>query len=221
MTASPVAEFAREQMVAQQIRAWDVLDEDVLNLFRRLPRELFVPAAYRDLAYADTRIPLPQGQHMLAPSLAGRILQALDVQPGEAVLEVGTGSGFLSACFALQGARVSSLEIHADIADQARRNLAAAGVPGVDVTHSDFFSRLADAGRYDAIALTGSLPLYDSRIEALLKPDGRLFAVVGEGAAMEARLITRAASGDRRQASLFETALDPLAHAPRAEHFRF
>jgi protein-L-isoaspartate(D-aspartate) O-methyltransferase len=221
MSMSQVAEFAREQMVAQQIRAWDVLDEDILNLFRRLPRESFAPAAYRDVAYADMQIPLPQGQHMLAPSVAGRILQALDVQPGENVLEAGTGSGFLSACFALQGARVSSLEIHADLAEQARLNLAAVGIQGVTVTHADFFSQLASAGRYDAIAVTGSLPLYDSRIEALLKPDGRLFVVVGEGAAMEARLITRSASGERRQNSLFETVLDPLAHAPRAEHFRF
>jgi protein-L-isoaspartate(D-aspartate) O-methyltransferase len=218
---SQVAEFAREQMVAQQIRAWDVLDDGVLNLFRRLPRETFAPAAYHDVAYADMQIPLPHGQHMLAPSVAGRILQALDVQPGERVLEAGTGSGFLSACFALQGAQVSSLEILADLAEQARLNLAAAGIPGITVTHADFFSQLAGPVRYDAIAVTGSLPLYDSRIEDLLKPDGRLFVVVGEGAAMEARLITRSASGERRQASLFETVLDPLAHAPRAEHFRF
>ena len=134
MSSPQVAEYAREQMVSQQIRAWDVLDNGILNLFRRLPREHFAPAAYRDVAYADTSIPLAHGQHMLSPKLAGRILQALDVQPREAVLEVGTGSGFLSACLALQGAAVSSVEIFADLADQARRNLAAAGIPGVEIT---------------------------------------------------------------------------------------
>lgn len=221
MSTSPVAAFAREQMVAQQIRAWDVLDENILNLFRRLPREQFVPQAYRDLAYSDFRVPLGEDQHMLAPSLAGRMLQALDVQAGESVLEVGTGSGFLSACLALQGARVSSVEIRAGLAAQAQRNLAAAGVAGVDVMNADFFSLLDGTARYDAIAVTGSLPVHDPRIEALLKPEGRLFIVVGEGAAMDARLVTLGAAGDRRQASLFETVLDPLDHAPRVEHFHF
>jgi protein-L-isoaspartate(D-aspartate) O-methyltransferase len=221
MSSPKAAEYAREQMVAQQIRAWDVLDEDILNLFRRLPREHFVPAAFRDVAYADTEIPLPHGQHMLAPNVAGRILQALDVQPAEQVLEVGTGSGFLSACFALQGARVSSLEIFADIAAQARLNLAAAGIAGVDVTTADALGRLAGPARYDAIAITSSLPIYDSRFEAQLKPGGRLFVVVGEGAAMDARRVTLEASGERRQDSLFETVLDPLVNALRIEHFRF
>ena len=221
MSSLQATAFAREQMVSQQIRAWDVLDNDILNLFRRLPREHFVPAAYRDVAYADTSIPLAHGQHMLSPKLAGRILQALDVQPRESVLEVGTGSGFLSACLALQGAAVSSVEIFADLAEQARRNLAAAGIPGVEVTQADALSLLAGPPRYDAIVITASLPVYDSRFEAQLKPGGRLFVVVGEGAAMEARLVTCEASGERRQDSLFETVLDPLVNAQRIEHFRF
>jgi protein-L-isoaspartate(D-aspartate) O-methyltransferase len=221
MSTSLVADYAREQMVAQQVRAWDVLDEAVLELLRNLPREHFVPEAYRDAAYADLPIPLAQGQHMLTPSVVGRVLQALDVQPGESVLEGGTGSGYLSACFARQGARVTSLEIRAELADRARRNLSAAGISGVDVTHADFFSRLDVAARFDVIALTGSLPVYDPRIETLLKPDGRLFVVVGAGAAMEAKLVTRHASGERREDSLFETVLDALDHAPRVPHFRF
>ena len=218
---TPATAFAREQMVSQQIRAWDVLDEDVLALFRRLPRELFVPAAYRDAAYGDLRIPLGDGQHMLAPSVAGRLLQALDVQPGESVLEAGTGSGYLSACLALQGAKVTSVEIRARLAAQARANLDAAGIPGVDVRHADFFSLLDGTARFDAIAVTGSLPLYDTRLESLLKPDGRLFVVVGTGSVMEARLVTLAASGDRREESLFETVIDPLDHARRASAFNF
>lgn len=221
MTSPQVAEYAREQMVSQQIRAWDVLDEQILNLFRHLRREQFVPPAYRDAAYADMAIPLGHGQHMLAPKVVGRILQALDVRPGEHVLEVGTGSGFLSACLALQGATVSSLEIFADIAEQARHNLAAAGSKGVRITTADALGALAGAPQYDAIVLTASLPVYDSRFEAPLKPGGRLFVVVGDGEPMDARLITREASGKRRQESLFETVLDPLVNALRIEHFRF
>ncbi len=221
MTRLQAAEYAREQMVAQQIRAWDVLDENVLNLFRQLVREQFVPAAYRDLAYADTDIPLGHGQHMLAPKIVGRILQALDVQPKEQVLEVGTGSGFLSACLALQGASVRTIEIYPDLAAQAQSNLASAGILGVQVTTGDALGMLAGPARFDAIVITASLPVYDSRFEAQLKPGGRLFVVVGEGAAMDARLITRELSGERRQESLFETVLDPLVNAQRLEHFRF
>jgi protein-L-isoaspartate(D-aspartate) O-methyltransferase len=221
MSMNTADAFAREQMVAQQIRAWDVLDDGILELFRRLPRESFVPAAYRDAAYADFPIPLGDGQHMLAPSLAGRLLQALDVQPGERVLEIGTGSGFLSACLALQGGKVTSVEIRPRLADHARANLAAAGIPGVDVRHADLYPMLDGADRFDAIALTGSLPEYDARLESLLQPEGRLFAVVGTGQFMEARLVTRLASGDRREDSLFETRLDSLDHARRPGLFEF
>ena len=218
---NPATAFAREQMVSQQLRAWDVLDDGILDLFRRLPREHFVPTAYRGTAYGDMPIPLAEGQHMLRPSVAGRLVQALAVQPGESVLEVGTGSGFLSACLALQGAQVTSVEIRAALADQARANLAAAGIPGVEVRHADFFSLLEGSARFDAIAVTGSLPLYDARIESLLKPEGRLFVVVGSGSVMEARLVTHDASGARREQSLFETVLDALDHAPRSPSFTF
>lgn len=225
MVSQQESEFAREQMVAQQIRAWDVLDLTVLDLFRRLPREDFVPAAYRDVAYADTPIPLSADQHMLTPKVAGRIVQALAVKPGEQVLEIGTGSGFLSACFSLQGARVRSLEINATLAEQARRNLQAAGFGSsqapIEVETADAYTRLSGTPTYDAIVFTASMPLYDARFEAQLKPGGRLFVVVGEGPAMDARLVTRETSGQRREASLFETVLDPLVNALRTEQFRF
>ena len=119
MSNLQASNYAREQMVSQQVRAWDVLDDTILDLLRRLPREHFVPPAYRDTAYADLPLPLGHGQHMLSPSIVGRIIQAVEVKPGQTLLEVGTGSGFLSACFSLQGAIVSSIEIHADIAAQA------------------------------------------------------------------------------------------------------
>jgi protein-L-isoaspartate(D-aspartate) O-methyltransferase len=221
MVSLQVSQYAREQMVAQQIRAWDVLDDDVLDLFRHLARETFVPAAFRDVAYADTQIPLGKGQHMLAPKVAGRIVQAMTVARGDQLLEVGTGSGFLSACFALQGAGVRSLEIHAELAAQARLNLAAAGLGSVQVETADAYLRLAATPAYDAIVITASMPFYDARFEAQLKPGGRLFVVVGEGPAMDARLITRDRQGGRREESLFETVLDPLVNALHVDTFRF
>src|SRR5579863_5569537 len=181
---------AREQMVEQQVRAWDVLDERVLATLRQVPRESFVPAAQRFRAYADAEVPLPGGQHMLRPSVVGRLLQALEPGPGRRALEVGAGSGFVTACLRAAGARVRSLELYADLADLAARNLAAFGMSDVEVVNADALN--ADTGeRYDAIAVTGSLPLYDARFERQLAVGGRLFVVVGEAPVMEARLIRR------------------------------
>ena len=221
MSSLPAANYAREQMVSQQIRAWDVLDDTILDLLRDLPREHFVPAAYRDTAYADMPLPLGHGQHMLAPSIVGRIIQAVAVQPGQTLLEVGTGSGYLSACFSRQGAIVSSLEIHADLAAQARRNLSDAGINNVALTHGDATELLATAPQHDVVVVTASLPVYDERFEQALRPGGRLLVVVGTGAAMDARLISRDANGGRQQQSLFETVLDPLVHAKQANAFHF
>lgn len=221
MSSQPAANYAREQMVSQQIRAWDVLDDTILDLLRDLPREHFVPATYRDTAYADLPLPLGHGQHMLSPSIVGRIIQAVAVQPGQTLLEVGTGSGYLAACFSRQGAIVSSIEIHADIAARARDNLSAAGINNVALTHGDATELLATAPRHDVVVVTASLPVYDSRFEAALQPGGRLFVVVGTGAAMDARLISLDGNGGRQQQSLFETVLDPLVHAKQANAFHF
>ncbi|MGH8266119.1 MAG: protein-L-isoaspartate O-methyltransferase family protein, partial [Steroidobacteraceae bacterium] len=156
---TPTAD-AREQMIEQQVRAWDVLDTRVLALLRQVPRELFVPPEQRFRAFADAEVPLAQGQHMLRPSVVGRLLQALQVAPGECVLEVGAGSGFVSACLRAAGARVRSLEILAELAELAGRNLSAAGMRDVEIVNADALN--ADSGaRYDAIAVTGSLPVYD------------------------------------------------------------
>lgn len=208
-------------MVSQQLRTWDVLDDAILDAVRSLPRELFVPEGHKDVAYADVSIPLPGGERMLPPNVVGRILQALKVLPGEQVLEVGTGSGFLTACLARLGAQVQSVEIHAELVEFARGALSAAGVSGPQLRRADVFTELDGAPRYDAIALTGSLPVYDGRFEAMLKPGGRLFVVVGEGPAMDARLITRTAAGGRELDSLFETQLPALVNALRTEGFRF
>jgi protein-L-isoaspartate(D-aspartate) O-methyltransferase len=213
-------ELAREQMVHQQVRAWDVLDERVLEVLARVRRECFVPEAWRELAFADTAIALPRAQHMLQPSVVGRILQALELTSTDVVLEIGTGSGFLSACLAAQARSVRTLEIFADLADFARGNLAATGVPNAIVECGDG-TQLEELGRYDAIALTASLPLYDKRFERALKPGGRLFVIVGEPPVMDARLVRRVGANTWSEQSLFETVVDPLINAAHRERFVF
>lgn len=211
---------AREQMVEQQVRAWDVLDARVLATLRQVPRESFVPPAQRFRAYADAEVPLPEGQHMLRPSVVGRMLQALEPGPGTRALEVGTGSGFVTACLRAAGARVRSLELYAALADLAATNLAAFGMSDVEIVNADALN--ADTGeRYDAIAVTGSLPLYDARFERQLAVGGRLFVVVGEAPVMEARLIRRISETAWATESLFETVIDPLVNAPRPARFSF
>jgi len=212
---------AREQMTYQQVRAWSALPPESLAVFDRLAREQFVPAAWQRLAYADLPVPLAHGQHMLRPSVVGRIVQAVAIQQAELVLEIGTGSGYVSACLSLLGAKVLSLEVHADIAEQARQNLRAAGLGDVQVEQADAFALPATGPRYDAIVLTGSMPVYDPRFEAMLRPGGRLFAVVGRAPIMEARLVTLDAQGKRTVHSLFETATDTLLHAPDPAVFSF
>jgi protein-L-isoaspartate(D-aspartate) O-methyltransferase len=216
---------ASEQMLEQQVRAWDVLDTRVLDAMRGVPRELFVPEAQRFRAYADAEVPLAHGQHMLRPSVAGRILQALLPRPEESVLEIGTGSGFLTACLRAMAARVRSLEIFPELAAAARRNLAAFGADAVEIRDADALQtqqlRAAVDGRYGAIAITASLPLYDERFEQLLAVGGRLVAVVGEAPVMEARLVRRLTEDQFISASLFETVIDPLIHAARPPEFAF
>jgi protein-L-isoaspartate(D-aspartate) O-methyltransferase len=210
----------REQMIEQQVRAWDVLDERVLDVMRRVPREPFAPPEQAYLAYADVEVPLPCGQHMLRPSVAGRVLQALMPAPDEPVLEVGAGSGFLTACLSAFGARVRSLEVFAELAGAARRNLDALGMRDTEVLEADAFS-FESGARYGAIVLTGSLPLYDARFERMLGVGGRLFAVVGEAPVMEARLVRRTAEDAWATESLFETVIDALVNAARPPQFTF
>jgi protein-L-isoaspartate(D-aspartate) O-methyltransferase len=207
-------------MVDQQVRAWDVLDERVLEVMRQVPRELFVPAGQRYRAYADAEVPLSHGQHMLRPSVAGRLLQGLLPQPHEQVLEIGAGTGFITSCLRAMSAGVSSLEIHPDLADSARGNLAALGVRGVEVLDAN--ALLFETGtRFDAIAVTASLPLYDERFARMLKIGGRLFIVVGEAPVMQAQLVRRTAEDSWSTQSLFETVIDPLVNAVRLPEFTF
>jgi protein-L-isoaspartate(D-aspartate) O-methyltransferase len=210
---------ARQQMVDQQIRTWEVLDPRVLQALAAVPREAFVPDEYKALAFADAPLPIGSGQTMLAPLLQGRILQALDIDRLETALEIGTGTGYLCACMHLLARQVHSIELHAPLADIARSNLRAVACPASVETRDAFGP--APLGSYDAIAVTGSLPLYDRRFEQALKVGGRLFVVVGEAPVMEALLVRRVTDTEWLRESLFETAIDPLVGGPRRDAFVF
>lgn len=211
---------ARRQMIEQQVRAWEVLDLKVLEAMECVRREEFTPPAYRDLAFADMNVPLGHGQHMLAPKVEGRILQALELKPDDAVLEIGTGSGYFAACLGALARSVKSIEIHPDLAASARTNLARNNVHNVSVETADVFA-YSDAARYDAVVLTGSLPVYDARFEQWLAVGGRLLVVVGQGPVMEARRLTLTGPGEWLREGLFETVMDPLAHAAEPPKFVF
>ena len=210
----------REQMIEQQVRAWDVLDERVLDIFRKVSRERFTPEQQRFRAYADGEVPLPHGQHMLRPSVVGRLLQALALTGPEHVLEIGAGTGFITACLRTAAARVRSVEIFPALAEMARRNVDSLGMRDIDIVTADAL-QLDTGVRYGAIAVTGSLPVYDERFERQLEIGGRLFVVVGEPPVMEARLIRRTGEGNWSSESLFETVIDPLVNARRLPEFRF
>ena len=213
-------QFARRQMIEQQVRAWEVLDLKVLEALERVPREEFVPATYRELAFADTSVPIGHGQTMLPPKVEGRILQALDLQPGDHVLEVGTGTGFFAACIGQLARSVRTVDIHADFVTAAAGAWRRVGAHNATADVYDAML-LAERDTYDAIALTASLPVYDARFERALKVGGRLFVTVGTGPLLEARRITRVGADEWLRESLFETSMPPLIHAPEPPRFVF
>ncbi|MFO1376539.1 MAG: protein-L-isoaspartate O-methyltransferase [Steroidobacteraceae bacterium] len=213
-------EATRRQMVSQQVRTWDVLDPRTLEAMAAVPRERFVPEQFRDAAYADAPIPLGHGQHMLPPKTDGRILQALAINAGDTILDVGTGSGYLAACLAHRGGRVRSLEIFPDLAASAMRNLAASGFPQVAVEVADA-SRFSEVDRYDVIAVSAALPAYDRRFERALRVGGRLFLVVGRPPVMFAKLVVRTGADEWVAENLFETEIDPMVNATAPSGFRF
>jgi protein-L-isoaspartate(D-aspartate) O-methyltransferase len=213
-------EAARRQMIDQQVRAWDVLDERVLETLATVPREQFVPEAYRAVAFADAPIPIGHGQVMLTPALEGRILQALAPARGERALEIGTGSGYFAACLAHLTGSVDTIEIHPELAASAARALGSQGIARVSVETGDAFAREFPSG-YEIIAVTGSLPAREPRFERALAVGGRLFAVIGTGPAMEARRVTRTGEDSWLEEALFETRIPPLVLPARPSRFRF
>jgi protein-L-isoaspartate(D-aspartate) O-methyltransferase len=211
-------EYARSQMLRQQVRAWEVLDDQVLRIMGRVPREAFVPEGFRELAFADLEVPLGHGQQMMTPKIEGRLLQSLRLLPVDRVLEIGTGSGFLTACLANLAETVVSVEIFPEFTDAARAKLESLATSNVELSTTDAL-RLEYADEFDAIALTASLPELDEFFIRMLRPGGRLFAVVGREPIMEARLITRHANGEWTQQSLFETVIKPLLNIEVREPF--
>lgn len=213
----------REHMVERQVRTWEVLDPAVLDAMRALPRDHFVPAAFRSLAYADAHIPLGNGETMMQPKVEGRLLQGLDIHAGDRVLEIGTGSGWLTALLArlaVQG-EVHSVDIREEFTANARTALAAVGIGNVRLETRDAATLEGFDGDYDRIVVTGSMPVLHDSFRKKLKVGGRLFAIVGTEPIMEAELHTRMSADDWASESLFDTAIPALVNAWNPKRFRF
>lgn len=218
-------EQARFNMIEQQIRTWNVLDQDVLDLLYVLRREEFVPDPYRALAFSDLEIPLYEGadagERMMQPKVEARILQELAVKKNERVLEVGTGSAYLTALLAARAHQVFSVEINPRLKAFGEENLRRAGIENIATELGDAAQGWERHAPYDIIVLTGSTPVLPKNLLSQLKTGGRLFAVVGDAPVMEARLVTGVSEGPNRTADLFETCLEPLKNALQPARFEF
>jgi protein-L-isoaspartate(D-aspartate) O-methyltransferase len=212
---------ARHNMIEQQIRPWDVLDQRVLELIDGLPRDKFVPTAYLKLAYADINIPLNHGQVMMPPKVEARMLQALNIKNTDTILEVGTGSGYVTALLARSGKHVYSVDVYPDFIESAGRKLAELDISNVTLESGDAVNGWDNHAPYDVIAITGSLPVLPDSFLQSLKIGGRLFVVTGQAPVMEAYLITRTAEQGWVKQALFETVLPPLVNAPQPQRFIF
>ena len=214
-------ETARFNMVEQQVRPWDVLDPQVLQLLSSEPRQDYVPEAYRQLAYADIEIPLGHDEAMMYPRVEGRMLQTLNLRPTDKILEIGTGSGFVTSLLAHLGESVYSVEIHPEFSESAAQKLAAHNLTNVTLDVGDGVRGWEQHAPYDAILVTGSIPeLYDE-FKHQLTVGGRLAVVVGTGVVMEALQVVRNGENSWTTTSLFETELKPLVHADAPRAFQF
>lgn len=214
-------EQARHNMIEQQIRPWDVLDQRVLGQIQRTPREDFVLPAYRGAAFTDMMLPIGHNQVMMEPKLEARMLQTLAIEPHEKVLEIGTGSGYVTALLAGMASRVVSVEIVPELHEKAKALLAHHGIDNVILEQGDA-ARGWDAQQpYDAIAVTGSLPSLPQALKENLQIGGRLFAIIGQEPVMEAMLITRINANEWREETLFETVVPPLMSKQKVQHFIF
>jgi protein-L-isoaspartate(D-aspartate) O-methyltransferase len=224
MTAIPMLDLeqSRYNMLSGQIRTWDVLDAHALAAIAQVPRELFVPDALQALAFSDSPLPLGEGEEMLAPRIAARLLQAANVQPGDKILEVGTGSGYLTACLATLGHQVYTQDIQPSFTEAAQARFAALKLGNITARTGDIFATgWGRDGTYDVIVVTGSLPLFDPEILACLRRGGRLCVIVGAAPAMQARLYTKISATECPATVMFETVVPPLRHAPQPPSFSF
>ena len=214
-------ELARFNMIEQQIRPAEVLDPTVLNTIAEVHREQFVPRAYRELAFSDTNIPLTNTEVMMSPIQEARLLQAVNVQPDDNILEIGTGSGYLTALLATLGDHVTSVEIDQSLSESAAQKLRANNIKNVTLEVSDGARGWPGRAPYDVIAITGSLPVMVDEFKQQLKPAGRLFVIVGSKPAMSAKLITRVNENQWAEEELFETVIEPLQNAKKPSEFVF
>ena len=214
-------ELCRANMVEQQVRPWDVLDDKVLKTLELVPRDLYVPSKYTNLAYADTAIPLNQAQNMMHPIIEGRLLQLLDIQPEDSILEIGTGSGYLTACLAHMGCHVDSVEIDEMLAKQAAQTLLEQGIFNIGLSCANGLELADSRKKYNAIVLTGSVTEIPEAFKMALVKDGRLFVVDGTAPAMQAHLITRISDTEWTDEVIFETVLSSLNHGETAPEFEF
>ena len=220
MTALNV-ELARLNMLESQVRTWDVTDARVLELVARAPREDYVPAQYRNLAFVDMAIPLGHGQVMMHPKLEARLLQALEINPQDKILEVGTGSGYMTALLAALGGHVVSVEILAEFSRAAAHKLEAHGVQNITLDVGDAANGWNGGAPYDVILVTGSLPLLPESFAQTLAPNGRMIAIVGSAPTMDVKLIRRLDNGSLRETSLLETDIPALINARTPSTFTF
>lgn len=212
-------EQARFNMIEQQIRPWNVLDQHVLDIIATTPRERFAPAAYTNMAFSDIEIPLAHGEVMMSPKLEGRLLQTLNIKPDDRILEIGTGTGHLTACLAKLGAQVVTVELHADLSQAAQQQIAGLGLENVEFRVGDAAQGWEQDGEFDVIAITGSLPQMLQSFRQQMKPGGRMFAIVGETPIMTATLYTRINRNEWTEEPLFETELPALQNLTREQKF--
>lgn len=212
-------EKARFNMIEQQIRTWEVLDQRVLDVVMKTPRECFVPPRYRNLAFADLQIPLEHGQVMMEPKLEARIMQAVDPQPSEQALEIGTGTGYTAACLASLCSHVTSVDLYPEFREQAEKNLKDQGIDNVTLTTGDAAQGWNGGRRFDVIIVTAALPELHRGFHDSLTIGGRLFLIVGEAPVMEGLLITRMSEDQWATESLLETSVPPMVNAHKLERF--
>jgi protein-L-isoaspartate(D-aspartate) O-methyltransferase len=214
-------EQARFNMIEQQIRPWNVLDTDILDLLHVVKREQFVPAAYQNLAFADAEIPLPGGEAMLNPKLEARILQEIGLKKHENVLEIGTGSAYMAVLMAHRAAKVTTIELNAEIKALAEQNLAKAGIANVTVEQGNGAAGWDKGAPYDVIVISGALEVLPEAFLQQVKVGGRIAAIVGEPPAMEFNIVTRTGENSWSTVKVFETNVKYLTGAPAVSHFQF